>query len=103
MSHVAVLTPEQLEALLEQAAERGAARALAQAAGGDVLTTAQVARLAGVTRKTVNTWISEGRLPAGRRGAGKGRRAVRREDLDRFLAGERAPAVRGSDIVRGVG
>lgn len=102
MTPVAVLTTEQLSELLEQAAERGAARALASAYGGDVLTTAQAARLAGVTRKTVNTWISEGRLAAGRRGAGKGRRAIRREDLDRFLAGERVPVMRGADIVRGV-
>ncbi len=95
MSAVALLTPEQLADLLEQAAERGAARALAAASGGDVLTTSQAARVAGVTRKTVNEWIAAGKLPAGRRGA---RRTVRREDLDRFRAGEGAGA--GASVSR---
>lgn len=87
MAAVALLTPEQLQDLLEQAAERGARRALEQASGGDVLTTSQAARVAGVTRKTVNEWIAAEKLPAGWRGA---RRTIRREDLDRYLAGQRA-------------
>lgn len=83
---VVLLTDDQLRAIVEDAVERGARRALDLADGGDVLSTAQAAKLARVTRKTVNDWINEGRLPAGHRGRN---RTIRREDLDRFLAGDR--------------
>jgi excisionase family DNA binding protein len=75
-------TLDEIEAVVRRVLreERGRAHA------SDVLSTSQAAAVAGVTRKTVNTWISEGRLVAGRRGRA---RTVRREDLDRFLEGER--------------
>jgi excisionase family DNA binding protein len=67
---LAVLTQEQLSALLEQAAERGAARALAQAGGAaeSLLSTEGAAELAGVAPKTIAAWIRAGRLKAGRPG-----------------------------------
>ncbi len=90
MTAVAVLSPEQLADLLEQAAEKGARRALEHSAPS-VLSTEEAARYATaaghrVSAKTVREWISSGALPAGRRGA---RRTIRREDLDRYLAGKR--------------
>lgn len=96
---LAVLTVEQLEALLERAAARGAERALAsRGSGGDVLSTDQAADVAGVSAKTIRAWISEG-LPAGRRGR---LRTILRPDLERWLAGEREPNRAGA-ILRGVG
>jgi excisionase family DNA binding protein len=68
--------------------------------GPDVLSTEEAAERAGVTAKTVRAWIAEGRLPAGKRGQ---RRTIQREDLDRFLAGEKAPEAKGSAFLRRVG
>lgn len=80
---VAVLSPEQLQELLTEAARKGAELALASG-GPSTLSTEQAATLAGVSAKTVREWISSGELPAGRRGQ---RRTIQRADLDRFLAG----------------
>lgn len=82
---IAVLTKEELLALLRDAAEQGARRALALAAPA-ALTTAQAAAVAGVKQKTVQEWIASGRLTAGKRGR---LLTVMREDLERFLAGDR--------------
>jgi excisionase family DNA binding protein len=77
---VVVLTPEQLEDLVE----RAIGRALARGGGPAVLTTAQAAEVAGRSEKTVRGWVTSGALKASRRGRTI---AIRREDLDRFLAG----------------
>lgn len=84
MTGVAVLTPEQLLDLLEQAAEKGAARVLAlvQASGGatdDLLSTEEAAKAVGVKSKTIATWIREKKLKAGRPGGRKW--LIRRADL----------------------
>jgi excisionase family DNA binding protein len=97
MGAVAILTDEQLQNLLEKAAEKGAERALARG-GPAVLSTEQAADLAGVKAKTIREWISSG-LPAGRRGR---LRTIRRADLEKWLAGER-PASTGDAILRSVG
>lgn len=95
---VALLTDEQLQAMLTQAAEQGARRALELAAPA-VLTTAQAAALAGVKQKTVQEWIASRRLPAGRRGR---LLTIARADLERFLAGEKGggPGRPDDDIAR---
>ena len=72
-------------------------RAALKAAGPEVLSTEQAAELAGVTAKTVRTWIEEGKLAAGHRGR---LRAVRREDLMRFLAGEPGNSPAGRVMAR---
>ncbi len=83
MTAVAVLTQEQLADLLEQAAERGAERALARGTLG-ILSTADAARLANRAEKTVRVWCESGELPATKRGRAW---AIRRQDLDAYLAG----------------
>lgn len=82
-----VLTAEDLEPLRREVAEL---RALIEGrAVGDVLSTAQAAALAGVTPKTVRTWVETGALRASRRGRAI---AIRRADLSAYLAGDRQPA-----------
>lgn len=82
-----VLTDEDLEPLRRELAEL---RALVHGrAAGDVLSTEQAAGLAGVTPKTVRTWIEDGTLPASRRGR---RLAIRRSDLDAYLSGSPSQA-----------
>lgn len=83
MTAVAVLTQEQLANLLEQAAERGAERALARG-GPAILSTADAAQRAHRAEKTVLGWIRSGSLPAKKRGRSW---AIRREDLDAYLSG----------------
>jgi excisionase family DNA binding protein len=83
MGAVAIMTDEQLQALLTEAAKKGAELALA-AGGPQTLSTEQAAAIANVSPKTVREWISSGALPAGRRGQ---RRTIQRADLDRYLAG----------------
>lgn len=95
MNAVALLSQEQLAALLEQAAERGAERALARG-GRAVLTTADAARLAGRSEKTVRAWIEAGDLPAQKRGRSW---AIRRQDLDAYLAGGGSPQGVTADAV----
>ena len=80
---VVVLTPEQLQDLVERAITRALARAPGEPVG-DVLTTEQAAELAGVTPKTVRTWIAEG-LPARRH---RRRLVIRRADLDAWRSGQ---------------
>jgi excisionase family DNA binding protein len=96
MAAVAILTDEQLQALLEKAAEKGAERALARG-GPAVLSTAQAAEFARVTPKTILEWINEGvdgrKLEAGHRGR---KRTIRREELERFLEGRRSAPAPGS-------
>jgi excisionase family DNA binding protein len=71
MTAVAVLSPEQLRAMLEEAAERGAERALARGAVAptDWATPEQAAALLGATPKTVRRWAASGRLRATREGS----------------------------------
>jgi hypothetical protein len=70
--------------------------------GPEVMSTAEAARFASacghpVTAKTVLDWINEGvggrKLPAGKRGR---HRTIRREDLEKFLVGERDAPASGS-------
>jgi excisionase family DNA binding protein len=80
MSAVALLTAEQIEDLLE----RAVSKALARGAGPEAISTADAARIAGRSPKTVRAWVSSGALPSSRRGRSI---VIRREDLERFLAG----------------
>lgn len=88
-----ILSPEELEQLLERAAERGAERALARGGAGDVLSTAAAARIADRDVKTVREWCVSGALPAQRRGRTW---AIRRADLDAYLSGDPSPSRAGS-------
>lgn len=74
----ALLTPEQLDALLEQVV----VRALRHFGTADHLSTSDVARLTSRTPKSVRRWIASGALRAARRGR---RFVIRRSDLDAFL------------------
>jgi excisionase family DNA binding protein len=85
MAAVAILTDEQIRAMLREAAELGARRAL-DLASPAALTTAQAAALTGRKQKTVQEWIASGRLPARKRGR---LLTILRSDLERFLAGEK--------------
>lgn len=91
MGAVAVLTPEQLEAMLARAAEIGAERALSRAGGAasdPILSTEEAAREAGVSPRTIAAWARSGRLRAG---AAPYR--IRRSDLlAAVAAGRRPPA-----------
>ena len=82
-----VLTEEDLEPLRRELADLRAQ--LEGRAVGSHLTTEQAASLAGVTPKTVRTWLATGALPASRRGR---RLMVRRSDLETYLAGDRPRA-----------
>lgn len=82
-----VLTDEDLDPLRRELAELRAL--VAGRAIGDVLSTEQAADLAGVTPKTVREWVASGALPVSRRGR---RIAIRRADLDAYLAGGARPA-----------
>lgn len=63
---VALLTDEQLRALLEDAAERGARRALESTAAAE-LTTEQAASVLEIAPKTVIKWAQSGRLKVARK------------------------------------
>jgi excisionase family DNA binding protein len=91
---------ETLARVVEETVRRVVREELQAGAGSDVLSTEQAAAVAGVSSKTVRAWINEGRLQAGRRGR---LRTVRREDLDRFLAGEAPAASKGEALLRRVG
>lgn len=90
---VAVLTPEELQLMLRDAAEAGARRALELAAPA-ALTTAQAAALVGRAQKTVQEWVASGRLRSQKRGR---LTVILREDLDRFLAGEKRAGGRSAE------
>ena len=94
---VAVLTPEQLEHLVERAVERAVARVGRPAP--EAMTSAQAAELAGVTPKTVRTWVESGVLRAQRRGR---RIVILRRDLEAHLAGspQAGPALLSSLTTR---
>lgn len=77
---LAVLTSDELEALLERAVRR----ALEIQRSSDTLTTTAAARLARRSAKTIRRWIATDALPANRRGRSL---VIRRSDLERFLAG----------------
>lgn len=85
MSGVIVTSPEALEQLVERAVER----AMSRAGASGVLSVPEAARYAQRSVETVRGWIASGALTARKRGRVW---AVRREDLDRYLAGERADA-----------
>lgn len=89
---ITLLTPEELEDLLVRAVQR----ALSQATIPAVLSTEQAAEVAGVNPKTIREWICAGKLTAGRRGR---LRTIRREDLDRYLAGK-SDSRQVEDIIR---
>lgn len=73
-----LMTDEQIAALLEQAAERGARRVLATVRDEQPLTIEEAAQARGVSRRTMDRWVSSGRIPS----VGQGRtRRVRRADL----------------------
>jgi excisionase family DNA binding protein len=63
---VVVLTPEQLEDLVERAIARALDRGPARTAG-EWLSTEEAAEAEGVSPKTVRSWVAAG-LPAQRRG-----------------------------------
>ena len=65
-------------------------RAALAPAGSDVLSTEQAAAVADVTPKTVRTWVETRGLRATRRGR---LLAIRRADLEEFLAGDDASPV----------
>lgn len=75
---VALLTDEQLGALLEQAAERGAQRAISAVRDDQLLPLSDAARLRGVSLRTIERWVATGRLAS--LGEGKARR-IKRSDL----------------------
>ena len=77
---VVVLTPEELEALVVRAIVMSRAEN-----APTVMSTRQAAEVSGRSEKTVRNWISSGALPATRRGRTI---AIKRADLDRFLAGD---------------
>jgi excisionase family DNA binding protein len=79
---VVVLSPEQLEELLERAVRRALDRRPAPSAD-DYLTPDEAAAIAKVDPSTIREWIRAGRLAARRAGS---RVRVRRGDLDAFLA-----------------
>ena len=62
------------------------------ATGGDQLKTTEAAAVAGVSDRTIRSWIKEGHIPATR--GGDGIRRIARADLLAYLA-ERARAVAG--------
>jgi excisionase family DNA binding protein len=80
---VSVLTPEELEALLERAVQR----ALQASVGGESLTTTDAAQIAKRSTKTIRRWVTLGLLVATRRGRSF---AIRRRDLDACLSGRSA-------------
>jgi hypothetical protein len=85
---VAVLTAEELEALVERAVRR----ALALAAGREGLSSGDAARIARRSPKTIRRWVASGRLRASRRDR---QIVIQRAELEAFLAGqaEGTPAV----------
>jgi excisionase family DNA binding protein len=95
-----VSSPAPLDELIRAIVREEIARLVPAQAPSKALTTEEAAELAGVTAKTVRAWISEGRLPAGRRGA---RRTVQRADLERLLAGEPPAPSRVDDLARRIG
>ncbi len=78
---VAVLEPEELKKLVREAVRE----ALAEAGTSDVLSTSQAARIADRNEDTIREWIASGELAANKRGKVW---AIKRADLDRYLAGE---------------
>lgn len=82
-----VLTDEDLEPLRRELAELRAL--VADRAVGDVLSSEEAAAIAKVTPKTVRAWVESGALPASKRGR---RLAIRRADLETYLAGGTTPA-----------
>lgn len=98
MSGVVLLSPAELEELLERAAEKGAERAIASRAGGDgkgarrVLTVPVACRSYGIGRAALLALITSGRLPATSRRLRGGREGyvLRVDDLERVLAGARS-------------
>jgi excisionase family DNA binding protein len=87
---VAVLSEDQIRALLTEAAELGATKALERAAGATApapppdpderIDTREAARVAGRSVETICDWIKKG-LPAVR-AAGGGQYMIKRRDLD---------------------
>jgi hypothetical protein len=92
MAGVAILTEEQLEALMERVARK----ILAESRSADVLSTTQAARLAERDEKTVRAWCETGALKAKKRGRVW---AIVRADLDAYLAGGRERGVPVKDLV----
>jgi excisionase family DNA binding protein len=85
---LAVLTSDELAAIVRR--EIRAAVEELQGGAPEAMSSAQAARRAGVTPKTVRAWIEAGALPALRRGR---RLVIRRADLEAYLHGEAPKAV----------
>jgi excisionase family DNA binding protein len=87
MAALDLATSQEVDALRRELAEL---RALVEGrATGTMLSTVQVAELAGVTPKTVRAWVESGVLRAHHRGR---RLVIRRADLEAHLAGAPQPA-----------
>jgi excisionase family DNA binding protein len=82
---VAVVSPGELLALVRQAVREE----LDRREGGATLSTEDAASIAKRDPKTIRRWLASGELPSTKRGRVH---RIRREDLDRFLAGGRADA-----------
>jgi excisionase family DNA binding protein len=85
-------TLDEIRAAVREELERFRAELGGRAAG--VLSTEQAAEIAGVSAKTIREWISDEKIPAGRRGQ---RRTILRADLERYLAGRREDDARSPD------
>ncbi len=65
-----------------------------------ILSTAEAAALASRSEDTIRDWIAQGRLRATRRGRTW---AIRRDDLDVFLAGGKAVTAKTSKLLGSLG
>jgi excisionase family DNA binding protein len=75
---------ERMEAALERALARVAAKGAANAPAPDWLNTAQAAKLVGLTARTLNNYVNDGKIPHYRDGKEPAR--FRRDELEAWLA-----------------
>jgi excisionase family DNA binding protein len=79
---IVVLTPDELEVLLERAVRK----ALQLQGAGEALSTGEAGRLARRSPKTIRRWVASNQLVATRRDR---QLLIRRSDLEAYLAGRR--------------
>jgi excisionase family DNA binding protein len=84
MSSVAVLTAEEIEGIVTRAIREALFQVQGPLPAGEFITTAQAAEAAGVTSKTIRTWVEAG-LPAKKRGR---RITISRNALRAWRSGE---------------